>query len=43
MGIRVGPRNGDRRRELRWLPPIPVGIEDFDKLPATIRRVGDRS
>lgn len=39
----VGPRNGDRRRELRWLPPIPVGIEDFDKLPATIRRVGDRS
>lgn len=29
----------ERRRELRWLPPIAVNIEDFDSLPATIRKV----
>ena len=36
----TGPRDGERRRSLRWLPPIPVGIEDYDALPAVIRDVG---
>lgn len=30
---------GDRRRELRWLPPIPVNVDDVDALPATVRPV----
>jgi hypothetical protein len=24
-------------RELRWLPPIPVAVEDYDDLPSVIR------
>lgn len=35
----LGPREGERRRELRWLPPIPVNVEDLDALPAVVRRV----
>jgi len=26
----TGPRDGDRKLILRWLPPIPVGIDDED-------------
>jgi len=29
----------DRRRELRWMPPIPVNVDDVDDLPATVRPV----
>jgi hypothetical protein len=29
----------ERRRELRWLPPIPVAVEDLDALPAVVRTV----
>lgn len=29
----------ERRRELRWMPPIPVAIDDYDTLPATVRPV----
>ncbi|MBN2701127.1 MAG: hypothetical protein JXR29_06725 [Methylothermaceae bacterium] len=29
----------ERRHEFRWLPPIPVNLEDDDKLPATIRKL----
>ncbi len=28
----------DRRRDLRWMPPIPVNLESVDNLPAVIRR-----
>jgi hypothetical protein len=28
-----------REFELRWLPPIPVNVSDFDALSATIRQV----
>lgn len=28
-----------RQRDLRWLPPIPVAIEDYTALPAVIRPV----
>ena len=35
----TGPRDGERRRSLRWLPPIPVGIDDYDTLPAVIREI----
>lgn len=29
----------ERRRDLRWMPPIPVNLDDVDALPAVIRRV----
>lgn len=29
----------ERQRALRWLPPIPVNVADFDSLPATVRPV----
>ncbi|HZT90319.1 MAG TPA: hypothetical protein VFA12_20430 [Stellaceae bacterium] len=38
-----GPRKDvpadSRPRELRWLPPIPVAVEDYDALPAVVRPV----
>jgi len=36
----TGPRDGERKLVLRWLPPIPIGVdENEDDLPAVIRRV----
>jgi hypothetical protein len=32
---------GRTERRLKWLPPIPVNVEDVGDLPATIRRVTD--
>lgn len=29
----------ERQRDLRWMPPIPVALDDVDQLPAVIRRV----
>ncbi|MBT13323.1 MAG: hypothetical protein CMI02_14955 [Oceanospirillaceae bacterium] len=29
----------ERRRELRWMPPIPVAVEDIDAMPSTIKPV----
>lgn len=29
-------------RRVRWLPPIPVNVDDIQTLPATVRRVQDR-
>lgn len=29
----------DRRRELRWMPPIAVAVTDMDALPSIVRRV----
>lgn len=34
----MGPKDGERRLVLRWLPPIPVGVDE-DELPVTVRRV----
>lgn len=28
-----------RRRELRWMPPIAVNVDDIGALPAVVRRV----
>lgn len=28
-----------RQRELRWIPPIAVKLEDYDELPAVVRQV----
>lgn len=36
-----GPRDQERRRQLRWMPPIPVAVDALDDLPATIHKVGD--
>jgi len=33
---------GDREFKLRWLPPIPVNLDDVSDLPATIRPVKGR-
>lgn len=30
-----------RKRDLRWLPPIPVNVDDYDAMPAVVRPVGD--
>lgn len=36
----AGPRDAlAREKRLKWLPPIPVGVEDFDDLPPTIHPV----
>ncbi len=47
--ILSGPRIADgaaiapeqRKRDLRWMPPIAVALDDLDTLPATVRRVRD--
>lgn len=31
--------HGRSERRLKWLPPIPVNVEDVDALPATVRSV----
>ena len=30
-----------RRREVRWMPPIPINVESLDELPSVIHRVRD--
>ena len=35
----MGPVDGDRRLDVRWMPPIPVNLEDGEEFPATIRPV----
>ncbi|RMH32058.1 MAG: hypothetical protein D6690_14495 [Nitrospirae bacterium] len=34
---RIGP--GREAAQLKWLPPIPINLDNLDKLPATIRPV----
>lgn len=38
-GYWLGPRDGVRRFDLRWQPPIAVGVTDPGELPAVIRPV----
>lgn len=35
----IGPRDGERRVVLKWLPPIAVNVESPDGLVPTVRRV----
>lgn len=37
----LGPRDDPaaQRRELRWVPPLPINVDDADGLPAVIRAV----
>lgn len=35
----TGPRDGERKLILRWLPPIPVGIDGDEENPAVIHKV----
>ncbi|EQD55618.1 hypothetical protein B1A_11880 [mine drainage metagenome] len=37
LGSRIDP--AAQRRELRWLPPIPVAVSDFDSMPSVIHPV----
>lgn len=38
-GYWTGPRTGERKLTLKWLPPIPVNLESPDSLATTIRSV----
>ena len=42
-GFWTGPRDPERAEErrfdLRWLPPIPVAVDDVNDLPVTVRPV----
>ena len=35
----VGPRQTEQTRVLRWIPPVPVNVEDDGELPAVVYRV----
>jgi len=37
----LGPRDEaeKRRFDVRWMPPIPVNVDDLDSMPATVRPV----
>lgn len=35
----TGPRDGERKVKVKWLPPIPVNVEDEGELPATVHPV----
>lgn len=38
-GYWSGPRDGERRYDLRWMPPIAVNVDDVGELPAVVRPV----
>lgn len=35
----TGPRSSEQTAVLRWLPPIPVNVNDIEALPATVHQV----
>ncbi len=35
----TGPRSGEQTPILKWLPPIPINVDDPDELPAVVRDV----
>lgn len=35
----TGPRDGDRKLVLRWLPPTPVNVTEAEQLPAVLHKV----
>ncbi len=35
----TGPKTGERKLILRWLPPIPVGVDENQEGPVVIHRV----
>lgn len=35
----TGPRDGNQKPVLKWLPPIPINVENVDDLPAVVRDV----
>lgn len=35
----AGPRDAERERRVKWLPPLPINVEDAGDLPAVVRRV----
>jgi len=42
-GYWTGPRKGKQSFELRWIPPIPVNIEDDEDAPTVIHAVEEES
>ena len=32
----TGPRDGERTPRVKWLPPIPVNVDDLDAMPAVV-------
>lgn len=39
-GFWVGPQDGERSFDLRWLPPIAVNVGDVAEISAVVRKVG---
>lgn len=35
----TGPRSGEQMPVVRWLPPIPVNVDDVEAMPVTVRPV----
>jgi hypothetical protein len=35
----TGPRDGERTPLVKWLPPIPVNVDDLDAMPAVVHPV----
>ncbi|MFA5718562.1 MAG: hypothetical protein WC952_12680 [Desulfobulbaceae bacterium] len=35
----TGPRDGERQAIVKWIPPVPVNVDDIGDLPATVRPV----
>lgn len=38
----TGPRSGEQTPVVRWLPPIPVNVEDVEAMPVTVRPIESR-
>lgn len=38
----TGPRSSEQTLVVRWLPPIPVNVDDVEALPVTVRPVTSR-
>lgn len=35
----TGPRSGEQKAIVKWLPPIPVNVDNYDELPVVIRKI----
>lgn len=42
-GPKAAERASERVKQVRWLPPIPVNVDETDDLPATVRPVKEQN
>jgi hypothetical protein len=38
----TGPLNGDRKAIVKWIPPVPVNVENLDDMPSTVKMVSSQ-